>query len=409
MVINKYSIGKLITFFLCAYVALSSYNLIGSVTLGDTILILLSIVAFFFTRRFCKVKGLLPLWIYIAIQTLVLVLMDVPYATPLPTFNKFIRLCMMYFIVMIATDIIDRRLFYRVYWMVSAIAIGCVVIQAIQIWVLHSNMTIMVPFYEYAAKDQTILLNSQRPCAFFLEPQHLCSFLLPLLVIEVKKQRYLTAGILTFTILLSSSTQGLVCAGVVWMFFIAADGNIRLRSRIAMITVVIAFVITFVYSNLFVGAIDKIQSGTFENNIRIFRAFDVFMEMPLKDKIIGIGMKDINNYLAYSGVCSRWLMSEMSPAHNFISSFMGNFVEFGILGGLLYIVMLIRMFIGSNSTGKGLVVLIVVSALSMTVTYNAWFVFYWIVFYQINSDEKLKEMVWKRHEKNRSIDISLRR
>lgn len=176
------------------------------------------------------------------------------------------------------------------------------------------------------------------------------------------------------------------------MFFIAVDQKRKLRSRVAMLIVIIAFVVAFIYTDLFIGAIDKIQSGTFENNIRIFRAFDVFRAMPLRDKTIGIGMKDVNNYLAYSGVCNRWLMSELSPAHNYISSLMGNFVEFGIIGGALYIIMAIRMFAVSNTAGKGLVVLILVSALSMTITYNVWFVFYWVVFYLIYKDERLNKM-----------------
>lgn len=392
MLVNKYSIGKLLSVFICLHIVLSSYALVGSITIGDGILVLLSAVAVLFTRKFCDIKGLLPFWIYITVQTIVLLLLSKPYATPLPTFNKYIRLCMMYFIVIVIVDIIDYQLFYKTYWAVSALAIVCVLIQAVQIWVFKTNMTVMIPFYEHAVKDQALLLSSQRPCAFFLEPQHLCSFLLPLLLIELKNQKYLIAGILTVAILLTTSTQGTICAGVVWMFFIATDRERRMRSRIAMLVVIIALIVAVMYSDLFIGAIEKIQGGTFENNIRINRAFDVFKAMPVSDKIVGIGMKDVNNYLAYSGVCNRWLMSELSPAHNFISSFMGNFVEFGIIGGLLYIIMAIRMFAVSNTAGKCLVVLILVSAFSMTITYNVWFVFYWVVFYLIYKDERLDKI-----------------
>ena len=271
-----------------------------------------------------------------------------------------------------------------------------VVIQAVEVWILKSPMTIMIPFYEHTMKDQSILLASRRPSAFFLEPQHLCSFLLPLLLIEMKKQNYIRAGVLTFTILLSTSTQGVVCAAVLWGILLMFDKQRKLKSKIVKLVLIISFVFAFIYTDLFIGAVDKIQSGTFDNNIRIFRAFDVFRAMPVEDKIVGIGMKNVNNYLAYSHVCNRWLMSELSPAHNFISSLIGNFIEFGLIGGIAYVVMLIKMFRKANITGRIFVVLIILSALSATITYNAWMMFYWVLFYVISDEQKFEMLRWKK-------------
>ena len=394
MVLNRSKIEKMVTVLFCLFIILSSYGFIGSTSIGEVLMFAMSLVALIFTRKFSRVSGLLWLWLYIVLQTIVLLFLSKPYATLMPTLNKLIRLSMMFFIVMVIADIIDSRLLYKIYWIISSAAIVCVIIQAVQIWILNVPMTIMIPFYEYTLKDQTMLLSSNRPSAFFLEPQHLCSFLLPLLLIEIKKQEYFKAGILSFTILLSTSTLGLICTGIVWIMFLVFDSNRKLKSKIVMSLLIVSFIVAYIYTDLFTGSISKIQSGTFDNNIRIFRALEVFAEMPFTDKITGIGMKNINNYLAYSGVCNKWLMSNLSPAHNFISSFVGNFIEFGIIGGIGYLLMTIKMFIQSSMAGKVFVVLILVSALSMTISYNVWMVFYWVMFYTINNEDKLEKMGW---------------
>lgn len=396
MVLNKDKVGKIVTIYFCFYIILSSYSFIGSFSIGDVIMLFLAIVTLIFTKKFSNVKGLLFFWIYIAVQTLVLLVLSRPYAVLLPTMNKFIMLSIMYFILFVIADILNPNILYKVYWLVSALAIICVVIQAFEVWILKSPMTIMIPFYEYVTKDQSILLASNRPSAFFLEPQHLCSFFLPLLLIEIKKQKYIRAGVLTFTIFLSTSTQGVVCSAILWSIFLMFDKQRELRSKIVMLVLIIGFVSAFIYTNLFTGAIDKIQSETFVNNIRIFRAFDVFSAMPVEDKLIGIGMKNVNSYLAYSRVCDRWLMSELSPAHNFLSSLIGNFIEFGLIGGIAYIVMLIVMFRNTNIVGRIFVVLIIFSALSATITYNVWMVFYWAIFYVVSDEHKFKMMRWKK-------------
>ncbi len=396
MVLNKDKVGKIVTIFFCLYIILSSYSFIRSLSIGDVIMLFLAIVTLIFTKKINNVRGLLFFWIYIAFQTSVLLVLSKPYAALLPTMNKFIMLSIVYFTLFVIVDVINPHILYKVYWIISALAITCVVIQAVEVWILKSPMTIMIPFYEHTMKDQSILLASRRPSAFFLEPQHLCSFLLPLLLIEMKKQNYIRAGVLTFTILLSTSTQGVVCAAVLWGILLMFDKQRKLKSKIVKLVLIISFVFAFIYTDLFIGAVDKIQSGTFDNNIRIFRAFDVFRAMPVEDKIVGIGMKNVNNYLAYSHVCNRWLMSELSPAHNFISSLIGNFIEFGLIGGIAYVVMLIKMFRKANITGRIFVVLIILSALSATITYNAWMMFYWVLFYVISDEQKFEMLRWKK-------------
>lgn len=394
MVLNRSNVEKIVTVLFALSIILSAYPLIRSITLGEVLLLAPAALLLFFTRKFCKVKGLLWFWIYIVFQSMVLLTLSVPYAELAPTINELLLLTIRYFIVLAIAARIDSRLFYKIYWIICVLAIGCVVIQALQIWILNVPMTNMIPFVDLSSKAETLSFIENRPSAFFLEPQHLCSFFLPILVIEINKQDYLKAGILTFTILLTTSTQGLICAAAVWIMFFLTDDVRKLKSKLIMVLIILVFVILFLYSNLFAGSLEKLQNTSLDTNIRIVRAFEVFKAMPLFDKITGIGMTNVNSYLKYSRVCPEWTLSDLSVNQNYISSFFGNFVEFGLIGGISYLLMIASMFKSANKTGKIFVILILLSALSMTITYNSWMIFYWVIFYTISDDKKLAQMRW---------------
>lgn len=394
MVLNLSKIEKIVTVIFVLSINLSAYPFIGSLTLGETLLFIMSAVLLFFTRKLSKVKGLVWFWGYIAIQSMVLLLLSVPYAEFTPTVNKFVVLSMKFFIVLSIAEHIDSRLLYKVYWIICLLAMVCVVIQAIQVWILNVPMSIMIPFAEVSSKAETLSYLANRPSAFFLEPQYLCSFFLPLVIIELNKQDYVKASVLTAATLLSTSTQGVVCVAIVWLLFLLMDSGRKLKYKLIMVVFILVFSIFFVYTDLFVGSIERLQSTSLDTNIRTARAIEVFKAMPLFDKITGIGMGNVNNYLKYSHVCLEWILCELAPAKNFISSFFGNFVELGIIGGIGYLLMTVGMFKSANKPGKIFVALILVSALSMTITYNVWMVFYWVIFYTISDNRKIELMRW---------------
>lgn len=395
MILNRSKAENIVTVFFILMINLSAYPIMGSsIVLGEILLLGSSAFLLIFNRKFCDVKGLGWFWLYILIQSLVLALLSVPYAEFRLTIIKFILLSMRFFIVLVIASRINPKLLYKIYWIICLIAIGFVFIQAIQIWILNVPMTIMIPFADLSSKAETLSYIENRPCAFFLEPQHLCSFFMPLVVIELNKENYVKAGILTFTILLTTSTQGLICAAAVWIMFLLTDDARKLRSKLIILLLILVFVILFLYSNLFVGSLEKLQNTSLDTNIRTVRSFEVFKAMPFFDKITGIGMSNVNNYLKYSHVCSEWILSEKAPARNFISSFFGNFVEFGVVGGICYLLMTASMFKSANKTGRIFVILILLSALSQTITYNSWMIFYWVIFYTISDDKKLIQMRW---------------
>jgi len=324
-------------------------------------------------------------------MTLILIIREESYAEALPTINKYIKAFLAFLFVISLSKKIDKKKFFNIYCFFVWACLAAILFQSIEVYVLNKNMTILVPFSEYTTKDQTLLNSSMRPCAFFMEPQHFASFVMPYLLITLRRNKYIEAIVITVSILLSTSTQGLLCAALLWMIYIITYREIKVQVRLLLVFLAIVMIVVFIYSSYFAVAYNKLMNTNWKHNIRLTRAFDVFREMPLFDQMFGIGTRNINNYIRTTGVGKSWLMSDLSPAHNYVSTLGGNFVEYGFWGGMAYIFMLIFMFKKAGITGKWFVIIIFLSSLSQQIVLDVWFSFYWIIYYMINDEEKVRQ------------------
>lgn len=382
----KSLLNKLLAFFFCIYVILAAYPGTGVLSLGDIIMISLVFFTFLSYQTLVYYNELKLFSIYVILQTLLIILLNRPYISQVGAFNRLLAMVLLYFVASYVSMYADRSAFLKIYTIVSIICMAGIVFQFAQVWIFHTGKTILIPFYSLASKDETLLLSSIRPTSFFLEPQHFASFILPLLVIELRRQNIIFSAIITLCIFLCTSTQGIVLAGIVWIIYFVAFRDIRKWAKMLAVVVIIVFALLGTQTDLFITTIEKAGNYTFSDSMRLFRAFEIYKDMPIMDKITGIGTKIVNNYISVTGVASIWYRNPLTESRNFISSFFGNFVEFGFIGGILYLAMLVTMFKNGRTTGKTVVIIIILSSLSMTITYNVWFVFYFCM-YQFLKDE----------------------
>lgn len=378
---------QMLPLFFCIYIVLAAYPITDSMTLGDVIMFILTSSVIFINKKLTICKELWFFLGYIVIQTFVLLFLSKPFIFFRASLVKLIHVIILYIIASCVSKYCDRQRFFKIYTYFSCICMVAIVFQFLQIWLFQVPKSILVPFSAYVAKDYELLTTSIRPTAFFLEPQHFASFIIPLLIIELRKRALMFSGLITFCIILSTSTQGIALVGVVWTLYFISYGKLSFMKKLVGFMIILSLITISVQTDLFIGAINKIESGTFDNNIRIFRAYQVFNDMPLSDKVSGIGIKNVNDYIGSTGVAKQWYLGFNSPARNFISSFFGNFVEFGVLGGILFLSMLFNMFRKSKFTGRCIVISLLVSSFVSTISYNVWFVFYFCI-YRFVLDEK---------------------
>lgn len=385
-------INKTVAFFFCFYIILAAYPVTNSLYLGDIIMMILTSLLIVKKRKLVICNELGLFLGYVVLQTLFLQLLSKPYILFRPSIVRLIHTIILFVISSCVSIYCDKKYFFKIYTAFSCLCMAAVFFQFVQVWVLHKPMSILIPFPQNVSKDYELLNSIMRPSAFFLEPQHFASFIIPLLVINLLNGKIMFSALITFCIIMSTSTLGVILSAVVWFLYFLAYGEISKGKKLLSCLVVLFFITLGVQTGAFVGAINKIESGTFNDNIRIFRAYEVYMDMPLIDQITGIGTKNVNAYLSSAGVAPQWLYSDLSRVRNFISSFFGNFIEFGFLGGLLYLWMLVRMFKKSKFAGKVITISILVSSFAVSMTYNVWFLFYFCLYRFVKDEDYLPPM-----------------
>jgi hypothetical protein len=115
-------------------------------------------------------------------------------------------------------------------------------------------------------------------------------------------------------------------------------------------------------------------------NERSASAITIFMQMPFLDKLTGVGASSVAAYLTGSSIN----MSGVEvTAQGFVSSAFGNFIMYGILGGLIFFVICVSMIIKADKWARLFALLIVALSFIQTISFNAcgieWFVLYQVM------------------------------
>jgi hypothetical protein len=283
---------------------------------------------------------------------------------------------------------INRDKFKKIYFFVVMISVSAIYIQAIQLYIFNLEINPLILFENLSIKNAAYI-GHNRPSSFFLEPQHFASFVLPMLIITLTNKRIISSILIIIAILLSTSSQGIILMIIVIVMVISVNRDLKYSISLFIVSSIL-FIFLFLLDIEFINfAVSKILNVDITDNIRISRAFNVFLDMPISDKLFGTGMHNVNQYISITGISQRSFLPFNRPDVNFLSSLFGNFVHFGFLGGVLFLYLLVKMFINTSHNGKVFVVLLLLTALSQTITFNLWMLFYWLIYFiftNVNKD-----------------------
>ena len=369
-------------FFLSIYILISHHSIrYEFVYITHIVFLPLSVILIVSKKKIFIHKPMFFFFLYVTLHAMLLALFGRNYYNGMGILKGLVVMFLSYYISVLFTNNISQKFFTIFYSVICLISMLVMFIQSYLVYILRIGVMPIVPFWEHASKDFN-LINLYRPSSFFFEPQHYASFLLPFLLLCIYSRKIFLALLITLSIMLSTSTQGTMMCAVFWMIHIY---EVELKSiyKWFLILMIIMLMIVFVNSDLFTFSQEKIQQIDLSDDIRLTRSWGVFYEIPLWHKISGIGMGYVNEYIFITGNANKWLLGKHIAAQNFLSSLGGNFVHFGIIGGLLYIYILYSVFINvrKNKLAVKFLLLIFMSSLSQTIIFNAWFVMYWLIFY----------------------------
>lgn len=297
--------------------------------------------------------------------------------------------------IVIVPKYIDYRLFYKVFSFLVVVSCIGLLYQCIQVYLFKgtTRMIVLPGMYQLLSPASKryidALYNRMRPSSFFTEPSAFPNFTIPMIVLALKNKNYKLAVLVTVCNVLTTSTIGIFLSVAIWMywiFFAASKQWIKVLTAVLFVSV--CFIV--VQSSFFRFSLVKIQNTDYRTNERIASGFTVFAQMPIADKITGVGLENVANYILYENIN---MSNVMVTAEGYVTSAFGNFVKIGIIGGVLYLFLCTRMLFAKNRFAILIAIIILLLSFIQTISFNGsgmwWFIIYKILNQYTDSSESM--------------------
>lgn len=297
--------------------------------------------------------------------------------------NTYFFMVICFFILVFACSI-ELNSFIKIYYWIG-IACCCLVIYQFfmgNILGIPQNAIQLLPV---SPENQHYWLkNSARVSGVFTEPQGFCSYILPLLVYLVFQRKVLSALFVSITIFLSSSSQGIILAVIIWSYYLIVYEK-KLVKRFLRIFLFAGLggigALILSRSGTFSYIIEKIMSiNIFAYDIRLTKGFQIYAQMPILDKITGIGFGNLRAYLNNGQFHFFWMNLTRPELFDYITTMSNILVSYGLVGTFFYLRIFAKNVASSNSMAKVMLLLIFISSFTQTILFNSWFVYYWVVY-----------------------------
>lgn len=273
---------------------------------------------------------------------------------------------------------------YKVYKIVAVLSSIAIIVQFVQIYFMNQIVhTIMLLPMD---RPKGWYSEGLRPQGFFPEPQVYATFILPVLVLALKNKDYKLAVFFSVSIVLSTSSLGVLCTAGVWLYYILFSplGSGR---KISLITLVIIGAIALTQMNIFEYTIQKITSTDFSNNVRLTRGFSIYNVLPDVNKFFGIGVNNLK-YFHESGQLNMSNYNSFgmrNPAY--ITTIPQLLINYGLISTLLYLKMLYVFF--KNTSLRLMVVLLFVLSFGQTILFSGVWYLYVVIIISANSKDAI--------------------
>lgn len=217
-----------------------------------------------------------------------------------------------------------------------------------------------------------------RPCAFFSEPSYMAEIVLLDLWLNLYVRKNLKMAVCDcIGLIVSTSSMGIVFAFalIVWWVLTNNTMNNKLLNIVAKVLLSCALFIVLTSFLAYDGSnaiINRILKGATISQ-RTLRSFEIYGRMTTLERIFGIGMQNLSNYLNYYGV--RLVNEGIDTLVNreFAQSFGYVLCTLGLLGVMGYIVLLIVPFAKLKRSTNGIAVLFVLFSLTSNLITRQFF------------------------------------
>ena len=205
----------------------------------------------------------------------------------------------------------------------------------------YISYNLINPSETVAGSLQIYYSKNFRPSSFFLEPSYFALYCLPYLCLKPYSKGKATKFLIlfvTFSMILSSATSGIVASAVVILYIVIEWLASRGVRKFISLFVVIIFFLCFISYVLTLQSelygIQRLQNtlrfgGSL--NYRITRGIYIFSELPFIHKILGVGLNNIQPYMEYHNLSTMFDESNL----NYMCSMLQVLNYSGVVGLIL--------------------------------------------------------------------------
>ncbi len=289
--------------------------------------------------------------------------------------------------------------FLRYYKSLSVLFSIFLIIQFVAYHFLAIKLSGIFPFlktyYEIEGEAFVIGFNEiVRISSFFIEPSHFALYVAPALCIflwdigDKSKYRSLYIIVIGLAMILSTSANGIILLSIILLTYIFSKYFYKFNIKYYIFGAIIlsVFVSVFLKSSL-------IQSSTYslfitrehrsesKADARIYRGFLFYYELPVNEKLFGIGWRNAKNYsLTHNN--SKLYNRYYITAFDYFNSISAILIYSGLLGFIFFICFIMSLWRKMQHPGGKVLIIIILASMtsSSIIMTEVWPLYLSIIF-----------------------------
>ena len=317
---------------------LSEYNsFISGVTLGELALIIGAVMilsTMSFKIRIVSNRSLLAFIVFSILLSVLSIIISNTTFTIASTSNvvtRWIRyLAYVIFVILYCdnycTDFVNCKVIIKTYRVIACIFAVYGIIQFLVYITTHYYLPVdILPFRMSRDVSVELLISDasksiMRARSLFSEPGYFAKFLIPGVMLSLYgwnegKISITTLVLYSVAIILSGSVQGVILLIIVYLIVVFTKKTINIKRILYLVGLTIVFIVIVLsgnrmgLNNIPIQRVLNLLNGSSmdrSTQIRVFRGFAVWNELPVEHKLFGVGLGNIANYLVQYNVFTNY-------------------------------------------------------------------------------------------------------
>ena len=270
----------------------------------------------------------------------------------------------------------------RPYIILSVIYMLGLFYQVIQLFVWNNQLTGPIVIFPSLLSTQDIVdFNLLRPMSFFREPAAYALWICIFTIVMINEKKFILAAVATFSVLLSTSTEGLALSALIWGIWLLT-GKFNFWLKVLVGFALFIAVTNVMTSDLFSLTISKASETDYSESNRLVDSFRLLQRLDLEGWLIGIGTTNGPIYEAYAS--SKGVYFE----DLFLSSAAGVFVSYGLFVGILYWMFILKVITFKAKSMIAFSVCILVLPFVQTIFISESFIYVFSIYNLMNTHNK---------------------